>query len=194
VVKNSSVLNSWDLLKDRATGNHAIDREAYGMFPHLFCHLAIAYPVPAELFLTIVFLWDRTVGADVTMPDGRCALSQIPVRERNKRRWLAALIAVGFWDCREKSGMGDKMGSLYEYRNPTAEEWETFFKVASLTRYMQDGARGDEIEPEIFGRVFARALGKVTDPPDEQADGPTIKRILRKMAAVRKAKQKKKAG
>jgi hypothetical protein len=185
VSKPSSVLKNWDLLRDKATtDNHAINRDAYGMMPHLFFNLAVAYPVPAELLLTIFFLWDKTVGTDIDAPTGRCSQSQIPVRQRNLRRWLAALTQAGFWECREKSGLGDKKGSLYAYKNPSAEDWETFFRVAHVS---QDIAGVEDVEPEIFGRMFARALGKI-----EGTDQQVVKRILHKMAAVRAAKKKPK--
>jgi hypothetical protein len=181
VSKPSSVLKTWDTLREKATGNHAIDRDAYGRMPHLFFNLSVVYPVPADLLLTIFFLWDKTVGEDFDAPIGRCAQSQIPVRQRNLRRWLAALTQAGFWECREKSGLGDKKGSLYSYKNPTAEEWETFFRSASMS---QNIPGVDDVEPEIFGRVLARALGKV-EGPDERI----VERIYRRMAEIKIAKK-----
>jgi hypothetical protein len=173
-----TVLKSWDTLREKATGNYAIDRDAYVMVPHLLFNLAVAYTVPDELILTVLFLWDKTVGEDIDVPIGNCALSQIPVRERNARRWLAALVAVGFWNCK-KSGYGDAKGSLYEYKNPTAEEWEDFFRAASVSRNF---AGFDDIDPKRFGDIFARALGRpvpiVEQPQPSEAAVAARKKLI----------------
>jgi hypothetical protein len=174
-------MKNWDSLKgDKATGNKAINRDAYGRMPHLFFNLAVEYGVPDELFLTILFLWDKTVGANCDDPSGHCSMTQIPVRERNARRWLAALVMCGFWDCK-KSGLGDKKGSFYEYRNPSAEEWETFFRTASVLR---DMAGFDNIRPEHFARIFARALGRI-----EGIDEKVAAQICEQITSGRKSKK-----
>lgn len=141
---------TWVTLRDKATGNHALDQDAYGPVPHLLFNLAVKYTVPDEFLLTVLFLWDRTVGTGDDC--GNCALSQIPVRARDKTRWLAALVECGFWECRKASNR-DHVGSFYEYKNPTAAEWERFFKVASITRKFSNM---DGISPARFGQVFAR--------------------------------------
>jgi hypothetical protein len=145
-------------LRASATGNHALDESAYGPTPHLFFNLAVKYPVPAEMLLTVLFLWDRTVGRDAERHSaaGDCALSQIPVRERNRNRWLAALIACEFWEREKaKSGGRHQSGSYYEYKNPTAKEWETFFEFASISRNV---AGFDAITPERFGKMAVCAV------------------------------------
>jgi hypothetical protein len=160
-----SASKTWDTLQPGkgATGNHAIDRDAWASVPHLFFNLAVRYPVPPEFFLTVLFLWDKTVGQDREAPAGDCALSQIPVRPRDRARWLAALVTAGFWDCDKATpGGANQRGSFYEYKNPPAEAWERLFKAASLSRNM-DGF--DDITPARFGRMFARAVNEPGDNP-----------------------------
>jgi hypothetical protein len=149
------------LLRDKATGNNALDADAYGPMPHLFFNLAVEYKVPSDFLLTLLFLWDRTVGTGDDCGD--CALSQIPVRPRDKSRWLAALVAAGFWDCKKaKSGGKNQRGSFHIYKNPPVEAWESLFQAAGIAQHL---ANRDAVSPERFGKVFARACGKVVDPP-----------------------------
>jgi hypothetical protein len=151
-----SVVKSWNTLQPGkgATDNHAIDKDAFGCVPHLFFNLAVHYTVPHEFLLTVLFLWDKTVGQDRDVPIGDCALSQIPVRPRARSRWLAALVAAGFWDCKKAtSGGAHQKGSLYEYKNPTAESWERLFQAVSISRNF-DGF--DDVSPARFGKLFAR--------------------------------------
>ena len=162
---------NWVTLREKATGNHALDKDAYGPVPHLLFNLAVKYKVPDEFFLTVLFLWDKTVGQDPDreMAMGDCALSQIPVRDRDKKRWLAALLAVGFWKIGRpaRSGGPNQHSASYEYLNPAAEEWESLFKVVSTARNI---AGKDNITPERFGTMFARALGKL--PADHKPGAP----------------------
>ena len=174
-----TVLKKWDTLKEKATPNELINRDAYGMVPHRLFNLARVYPVPEDFLLTVLFLWDKTVGDDIDAPCGRCSLTEIPVRQRNARRWLAALTAVGFWECREKSGNGDKVGSLYEYKNPSADQWEQLFCAVSMSRLIS-GA--DDISPVRFGKMFARAAGR-TVPTVAQAE-PSAKAVAARRRAV----------
>ena len=159
------------VLRERSTGNHALDKDAYGPVPHLLFNLALKYPVPHEFFVTVLFLWDKTVGQDPERDtaEGDCALSQIPVRERDKKRWLAALIAAGFWEicCPAKSGGTHQHSATYAYLNPTAAEWDSLFKAVSMSRNI---AGKDYVSPERFGKMFARALGRL--PAVQQTDDP----------------------
>src|SRR5208282_4589469 len=120
-------------LKNKATGNHALDAYAYGPWPHLFTRLACTYKPPAEMLLTLLYLWDRTVGTGNDCGD--CALSQIPVHHRHRNKWLAAFIAAGFFECvKTKPGGKSKKqeGSFYVYKNPSANQWDAFFRAASV--------------------------------------------------------------
>ena len=96
-------------LTDKATGCPVLDEEAYGRWPHLFSNLARRYRVPDHFLLTLLFLWDQTMGSQ-NAPCGHVALSQIPVREREARKWLAALVKVGFFNV-IPAKLGDKRGS-----------------------------------------------------------------------------------
>jgi len=169
VTKHSS--DDFVVLRERSTGNHALDKDAYGPMPHLFFNLALKYPVPPDFLLTVFFLWDKTVGqdADRDIAAGDCALSQIPVRPRARNRWLAALAAAGFWTVKKaKSGGANQRGSFYIYENPTAAEWGVLFKAASMVQHFRGWDRSTT--PERFGKVFARALGRL--PAVQQTDDP----------------------
>ena len=138
-------------LKEKATGNHALDAYAYGPWPHLFNRLALEYAVPESLVMTLLFLWDRTVGSGDDFGD--CALSQIYARPRERSKWLAALTASGFFECtKAKSGGADQHGSFYVYKNPTADEWDEFFRRAGIVK---KAPNWDKVLPEKFGRLFA---------------------------------------
>lgn len=155
--------DKWVTLRDKATGNHAFDQDAYGPFPHLFFNLANKYSVPNDMLLTLFFLWDRTVGTGNDCGD--CALSQIPVQNRHKLRWLAALTESGFFSVTKTTPGGRKQeGSLYVYENPTAEQWELFFRMAAVVKTaVRNRETYDGVSPARFGKVFARAVGKAVD-------------------------------
>lgn len=143
-------------LKEKATGNHALDAYAYGPWPHLFNRLALEYEPPESLMLTLLFLWDRTVGSGEGCGD--CALSQIHVRDREKAKWLAAFVASNFFECvKAKSGGTKQSGSFYAYNNPTADEWDEFFRRAGI---LKKAANWDKIRPEKFGKLFADIRGE----------------------------------
>ncbi len=138
-------------LREKATGNHALDAYAYGPSPHLFNRLALQYRTPASLLMTVTFLWDRTVGAGDDCGD--CALSQIPVRRQEKVKWLAALVAANFFKCeRAKSGGANQRGSFYVYENPSADEWDEFFRRAGILKRF---SKWDAVQAEQFSRLFA---------------------------------------
>jgi hypothetical protein len=119
-------------LKEKATGNHALDAYAYGRWPHLFNALATEYPVPDSFMVTLLFLWDRTVGSGEEAA-GDCAMSQIPVNERWRSKWIAALVASGFFTIAREADLGgrNQRGAFYVYNNPPAEAWAKFFWLAS---------------------------------------------------------------
>lgn len=139
-------------LRDKSTNNHALDSYAYGRMPHLFFVLANKYDVPPELLLTVFFLWDRTVGADDS-GCGDCALSQIPLRRQDKVKWLDALVAANFFTCsKAKSGGAQQSGSFYAYENPTADEWDEFFRRAEI---LDRFPKWDKVTTEKFGKLFS---------------------------------------
>jgi hypothetical protein len=153
-------------LKTKATKNHALNAYAYGPWPHLFIRLACTYNPPPEMILVLLYLWDKTVGSGSDC--GCCALSQIPVHHRYRSKWLAALVAVGFFDC-DKAKRGGKhpkdeaeKGSFYIYNNPTADEWDRFFQVAYL---IKNFGNWELISTNDFADMFARAFGKAVAPP-----------------------------
>ncbi len=174
------------LTGDNATGNHAIDSYAYGPFPHLFTRLAVEYRPPADMLLTLLFLWDRTVGRDELRDDamGDIALSQIPVQPRCKLRWLEAFVAAGFWE-RTTAARGGKQhkGSVYVYKNPTTEEWDKFFEAAAMAQHFDWNV--ETVPPKRWARLFAHIRDNqpgieddvVPPTPEERADA--LERIKR---------------
>jgi hypothetical protein len=143
-------------LRDKATNNHALDSYAYGRMPHLFFILANTYEVPDSLLLTLFFLWDRTVGQD-DAGCGDCALSQIPARPRERIKWLTAFEASRFFTrVKSKSGGTKQAGSFYAYENPTADEWDEFFRRAAILKRF---ANWDKAEPAKFGQLFSDIRG-----------------------------------
>ncbi len=139
------------ILKDKATGNHALDAYAYVRWPHLFNVLALKYDVPPSLLLTLLFLWDRTVGTGNDFGD--VALSQIPVRRQEKVKWLAAFVAANFFERQKsKSGGRTQEGSFYVYNNPSADEWDEFFRRSEFLRRFP---KWDAVSAESFARLSA---------------------------------------
>jgi hypothetical protein len=143
-------------LREKATGNHAIDSYAFSRMPHLFFVLASEkyYPkVPVSLLLTLFFLWDRTVGDDAVAECGDIALSQIPVRRQEKVKWLAAFEAAGFFERKKpKSGGANHESTWYAYSNPTADEWDEFFRRAEILVRFENW---DKVSKEEFSQHFA---------------------------------------
>jgi len=137
-------------LHEKATGNHALDAYAYGPWPHLFSVLARKYNVPDAMLLTLLFLWDMTVGTGDDCGDA--ALTQIPIRARDRLKWLAAFVAAGFFKCEKATpGGADQRGSFYEYTNPTADDWDEFFRRAAAA-YKFPG--WDAVSTEQFATIF----------------------------------------
>ena len=172
MTKHSS--GNYVVLREKSTGNHALDKDAYGPMPHLFFNLALKYPVTSDFLLTVFFLWDKTVGQDPDrdMASGDCALSQIPVHPRTRNRWLAALVAAGFWSVQKtKAGGANQKGSFYTYENPTAAEWEVLFEAASMVHNFKGWDRGTSTER--FAKSFARALGRLPAVPRPEYREPT---------------------
>ena len=138
------------ILKDKATGNHALDSYAYARWPHLFAALALKYSVPPDMLLTLLFLWDRTVGTGDDCGD--CAMSQIPVRARAATKWLAAFVAADFFSCMKAiPGGADQRGSFYEYKNPSTNEWDEFFRRAEI---LQRFGNWDAVPADRFALHF----------------------------------------
>jgi hypothetical protein len=129
----------------------AIDSFFFGRWPHLFTQLAREYRVPGDLVLVLLFLWEATVGAKAGPDRGFLALSQIPVRGRQRDKWLAALEASRFFKV-EKAGPHDREGSHYTYNEKTtAQEWEAFF---TLAEWLNNFPNWDAVETKKFGRWF----------------------------------------
>ena len=142
------------LTKDKATGIPIVDEFAFAMWPHAFTIYARRYDVPDHFLITLLYLWDATVGSGDACGD--LAIGQIPVRERTVRKWLAAFCAVGFFE-EQKRKPGEKRGSFFAYqKNTSPEAWEKLFKVAGLAQYF---GNWDEMTPERFGKFIARAAG-----------------------------------
>lgn len=134
-----------------ATHIAALDALAWGRWPHLFTVLAREYKVPTEFFITLIFLWDATVGSK-SSPSGKLALSQIPGRERTVGKWLAALEAAEFFTV-EKAGPHDHEGSTYTYNEETtAESWEAFFEKAE---WLDPFPSWDKADRKKFAALFA---------------------------------------
>ena len=142
------------ILREKATGNRALDSHGYSRVPHLFFVLANKYDVPPSLLLTLLSLWDRTVGTDAATEMGDCALSQIPVKnERDKLKWLAAFEAAGFFSVtKPKSGGAKQQSTLYEYKNPLADDWDEFFRRAGILARFENW---EKVSKEKFGQLFA---------------------------------------
>jgi hypothetical protein len=141
------------ILRDHATGNNAIDSYAYSRMPHLFFVLANTYDVPPSLLLTLFFLWDRTIGNDAEAECGDIALSQIPVRRQEKVKWLAAFESANFFAVtKPKIGGAQHRGTFYEYKNPTADEWDEFFRRSEILQRFEGW---DKVSKEKFGQHFA---------------------------------------
>jgi len=124
--------------------------------PHLFFVLFNDYypDVPITLLLTLFFLWDKTVGTDATIEMGDCALSQIPVRRQEKVKWLTALVSAGFFTAKKPQSLGgaNQDSTLYEYKNPTSDEWDEFFRRAEILGRFPNW---DAVSKEEFGKHFA---------------------------------------
>ena len=172
-------------LTDKATGCPVLDEEAYGRWPHLFSNLARRYRVPDHFLLTLLFLRDQTMGSQ-NAPCGHVALSQIPVREREARKWLAALVKVGFFNV-IPAKLGDKRGSYYDYEEETAPAaWEKFFDFAGTVTAF---GNWDGVSPARFANMAARAIGANIPPSNPVVPEPEITAESR-ARAIAAAKQR----
>ncbi len=152
------------LTKDKATGIPILDEFAYGRWPHAFMIWATRHSVPDHFLITLMYLWDATVGSSDDY-SGDLAIAQVPVRERTVRKWLAAFCAVGFFE-EKKRKPGDKKGSIFVYESSTTPSaWERMFKVAGLAERF---GNWDSMPPDKFGKFIARAAG--ADVPFSQAE------------------------
>jgi hypothetical protein len=164
-----------------ATGIPAIDEFAFGRWPHLFTILATRYQVPDHFLIVLLFLWEATVGHN-TEGMGDLAIAQIPVREREARKWLAALCALGFFE-RVQGPPGSTTGAMFIYKKATTPDaWEQLFAIAGQLSCLRNW---DKVSPERFARVVARAMGidvaYTPEPEEDEATKPkTIKELLRR--------------
>lgn len=133
-------------------------KSGFARWPHLFCRLAQRYDVPSDMLLTLLFLWDATVGANVEGMDD-VARSQIPVRKQTRTKWLAALEAAHFFDkVKAKSGGANQTGSFWAYVfEVTEEEWEEFFWTASVLYKRTDN--WDKVSTANFAKWFENIHG-----------------------------------
>jgi len=140
---------------EKATGIPVLDAMAYGRWPHLFSYLALKHEVPDHFLITLLYLWDGTMGS-AHAPNGNVALAQIPVREREARKWLAAFCAVGFFE-KDAAEWGDRKGSMFTYNEDTRpQEWEKLFAWAGAVKNLRNW---DKVGPERFANTARRALG-----------------------------------
>lgn len=149
--------------ENNPTGNAALDALGYTRCPHVFLELARRFPVPHELFVVVFYLWDATVGQPQVVdgaqdktrnPQGRIALSQIPVRHQQRDKWIDALLASRLFLLTEKAPPEEKKGSLYAYNNATATtlDWLRFFAMASMMKAFS--ADKDDIPRAQFKKMF----------------------------------------
>lgn len=139
---------------EKATGIAVLDYYAYGRWPHWFTVLATKHKVPPDFIVTLLYLWDATVGRSEAC-EGDLAVSQVPVRARNVRKYLAAICRAGLFEVLE-SKSGDKTGDFFVYNDAaTPETWETFFRViGTASRF----GGWDKVSPETFGGFIGRAV------------------------------------
>ena len=186
------------LVGSLAANNQAITSKGFTMWPHLFTVLAREHAVSKDFLVTLLYLWDATVGSiqhrerpKDANPQGRISLSQIPVRHHQRDKWLLALIASGFFRRIDKAGPSDKKGSLYEYENETTpEEWRAFFAKAGFCEEWS-GDSLDDMPAARFAFMFRRrglGLDRWKDKPQEPyvAPRPEERKNLREFVARRK--------
>ena len=138
------------LRDEKATRIPVLDAQAYGRWPHLFSNLAREHDAPADLIITLLYLWDGTMGS-ANAPGGDVSISQIPVRTREKRKWLAALCAAGLFE-RVSGPAGSTRGDAYYYdEQATPEKWDEFFQLAARSKQFDH----DQVSVKVFARNFA---------------------------------------
>ena len=158
-----------------------VDVGGFVFWPHYFTRWAQKYKPPDHFLLTLLFLWDATVGevGKGKGARGRLALSQIPVRERDSTKWLAAFEACGFFTV-VKAGPRDLKGSLYEYKlDADPCDWEALFEWAAWITEATSPRSWDKVSPTAFGALATCAVetrGHSTLPEDARPES----RFLRK--------------
>jgi hypothetical protein len=171
--------------KPTRTGVEILDCNNWGMWPHAFTFYAARYKVPSDFLITLLYLWDGTMGSG-HRPSGSIGVLQIPVRERDARKWLTALVAVGFFE-KETAGWKDKAGSKYTYVETTWRQWEIFFKWAGWVALWPGR---DKVSTEQFANMARRALGLAV-ATDRKTPIPEPSPADRRAAIARaKARQK----
>lgn len=140
---------------EKSTGIRVLDEEGFGMWPHLFTTLFLRYRPPEHFLISLLYLWEATVGHDKNDPAGHLAFSQIPVREREAYKWVAAFCAIGFFTV-TKPKQGEKKGSFYEYNVDTAPgQWEALFAAAAALASLPCW---DEVSPERFSKLVKSTM------------------------------------
>jgi hypothetical protein len=162
------------LTGDKATGVPVLDEMAFGRWPHLFTVLAVKYKVPDHFLITLLFLWEATMGKSAS-GSGDLAIPQIPVRERTARKWLAALCAAGFFE-KDEVEPGDTTGATFAYNvNTTPKAWHKFFAAAAMASYFPNW---DAVSPKEFATLLASAIQRRTPPPLPEVNETTRKSIV----------------
>lgn len=159
--------------------NAAIAALGFSPFPHLFLELARRFEVPHEFLTVLLYLWDATVGQGQYLdgekvdrnPQGRISLSQFPVRNHQRDKWLKALCASGLFNLLEKASPESRVGSLYEYdaEGSTAEDWLRFFGMVRLTKWFK-GDKDTGGEKASFAKMFSPDVLRSNRWVDENGD------------------------
>jgi hypothetical protein len=156
------------LTDKKSTGIPVLDEMAWGRWPHYLTKLMHFYAVPPSFCVATLFLWDATVGS-ADGPCGEIALSQIPVRTRELRKYLAAYCKAGFFE-KIPAKYGSPKGSDYWYdEKKTPEEWHRFFDA--IAKACELGGLADNVKPESFGNMVASAM---RDSKPVPPSGPVV--------------------
>ena len=121
-------------------------------WPHEFNRLMRAYPkVPHSFWITLMHVWGATVGS-VDGQSGLLAISQIPVRAKDARKWIERALTVAGFFRRKVAGQGDKEGSAFYVGEPKGRaEWEAFLE--SLSWVVEFNGLGTKVTTKRFGKL-----------------------------------------
>lgn len=178
-----------------ATGIPVLDVFAWGRWPHFLTWLMFKYNVPHSFCIATLFLMDGTLGRN-SDADGYIPVSQIPVRNPELRKYLAAYCKAGLFT-KFDADYKRQIAANYEYeKNTTPEQWERFFDA--IAKVCELGGLADSYSPEQFARVVASAArdskpaaddGGPKVPVDESTK-EQIQEIQRRLEAMARRKPK----
>jgi hypothetical protein len=132
--------------------------QPWAPWPIFFNEAILEYSaIPNGFWLALLRIWSECAGGESGV-FGRVALSQLRGNNRDKNKWLIALIETGFFE-RKAAALGDQEGSIFFLNQKRdKEDWWRFFRILNLA--CLTGGFNETITTEKFGQIIRDSVAE----------------------------------